>query len=347
MIKISIIIKTLNEAANIARSIETALAAIAGYDGEVIIADSASTDETVAIAKLFPTTVVVLENVSERRCGVGPQLGYQYCKGEYIYILDGDMELDAGFIRKAIAILDHQKEVAGVGGYIHEMRADNLELQGRIKRFQRESRGESRDVECLNGGGLYRRAAISQAGYLSDRNLHAFEEYDLGARLRAKGWRLVKLEDKAVDHYSYAMGTWRLLWHRILSGRFLSAGELFRGAMAGSYVARVMQEVRIVPISIGVWAYWACAILIGQLTLPVLTLLMALGLPVVAMAIRTRSLNLGLFSVLTWHLSAWGFALGVVKRRCPPEEVIRSNLVHSTAHDVARAAAVSGSVPAV
>jgi glycosyltransferase involved in cell wall biosynthesis len=180
MIKISIIIKTLNEEANVEKAIESALAAIAGYEGEVIVSDSASTDRTVAIATRFPTSVVVLEDASERRCGVGPQLGFQHSKGEYVYILDGDMELDAGFIKRAIAILDEQKEVAGVGGYIHEMRTDNLELQGRIKRFQRARRKGRLDVDCLNGGGLYRRAAILRVGYFSDRNLHAFEEYDLG-----------------------------------------------------------------------------------------------------------------------------------------------------------------------
>jgi glycosyltransferase involved in cell wall biosynthesis len=336
MIKVSIIIKTLNEAANIANAVESALAAVADYEGEVIVSDSASTDGTVAVAKQFPTSVVVLENASERRCGVGPQLGYQYCTGEYIYILDGDMELDAGFIRKAIDILDRQQDVAGVGGYIHEMRSDNLELKGRIKRFQRARRKDLLDVDCLNGGGLYRRVAISQVGYLSDRNLHAFEEYDLGARLRGKGWRLVLLEDKAVDHYSYVMGTWPLLWHRIFSGRFLSAGELFRAAMAGQYVGRVLREVRIVPLSIGVWAYWACSILAAQLTLPTLTLLIALGMPVAVMAVRTRSLNLGLFSVLTWHLSAGGFAVGVLRKRCPPDALIRARVVRSAAGEVAR-----------
>jgi len=335
MSKISIIIKTLNEATNIARAVQSALAAIADYEGEVIVADSASTDETVAIARQFPTSVVVLESASQRRCGVGPQLGYQYCKGEYIYILDGDMELDAGFIRKAVDILDHQHDVAGVGGYIHEMRTDNLELKGRVKRFQRARRKDKLDVDCLNGGGLYRRVAISQIGYLSDRNLHAFEEYDLGARLRGAGWRLVLLEDKAVDHYSYVMGTWSLLWHRVLSGRFLSCGELFRAAMAGQYVGRLLREVRIVPLSIGVWVYWALAIVVAQSALPSLTLLVALGIPVIAMAVRTKSLNLGLFSVITWHLSAGGFVVGVLRSRCSPNAVIASRLVHSVDRDAA------------
>ncbi|WP_407170710.1 glycosyltransferase [Bradyrhizobium sp. ORS 111] len=327
MVKVSIIIKTLNEQANIARATKSALAAVVDWKGEVVVADSASTDNTVAIAKEFPTSVVVLEEASERRCGVGPQLGYQHSCGEYVYVLDGDMELDAEFLRKAVSILDCELTVAGVGGYIQEMRADNLELQGRIKRFQRARRKNLLDVDCLNGGGLYRRTAISEVGYFSDRNLHAFEEYDLGARLRTKGWRLVLLEDRAVDHYSYAMGTWRLLWHRILSGRFLSAGELFRAALPGRYLSRLLREVRIVPLSIGVWAYWACSILAATLTAPVPVLLTALVAPVAVMAIRTRSLNLGFFSVLTWHLSAVGFVLGLLRKRNPPADPIRSKII--------------------
>jgi len=64
------------------------------------------------------------------------------------------------------------------------------------------------DVECLNGGGLYRRSAIADVGYLSDRNLHAFEEYDLGAASR-QGLAIIRLEKRRSTIYGYAMGTWR------------------------------------------------------------------------------------------------------------------------------------------
>ena len=225
MVKVSIIIKTLNEEENIRGAIESSLAAVEA-EGDIVIADSASTDRTIKIAKEFPVTIVQIENPAERSCGVGPQLGYQYSSGEYIYILDGDMELKGAFLRRAIEILDKESDVAGVGGYIHEMRVEHLEVQGQINRIRRLGRKRQAEVQCLNGGGLYRRSAIEDVGYFSDRNLHAFEEYDLGARLRSKGWRLVKLEERAVDHYSYVMNTWRLLWHRIRSGRFTSSGQL-------------------------------------------------------------------------------------------------------------------------
>jgi GT2 family glycosyltransferase len=318
MAKVSIVIKTLNEESNIRRAIESSLAAVARVDGEVIVADSASTDQTIDIAKQFPVSIVQLEHARDRCCGIGPQLGFEHSNGEYVYILDGDMELMASFLERAIGILDREPAVAGVGGYIHEMRADNLEVQGRILRFNRMRMTDAFDVDCLNGGGLYRRSAIADVGYLSDRNLHAFEEYDLGARLRVKGWRLVWLEDKAVDHYSYAVGTWRLLWHRLRTGRFLSSGELLRAAIEGHYVKRVLREVRILSLAMGVWLYWGLVLLASHWVSGAAITLIALGMPIIVMAFRTRSLRLGIFSVLPWHIAAVGFLVGLFKRRRSP-----------------------------
>jgi hypothetical protein len=278
---------------------------------------------------------VRLERADERCCGIGPQLGYQHSNGEYVYILDGDMELKAPFLEQAIGILDREPAVAGVGGYIHEMRADNLEVQGRIKRFNRMRPRDLLDVECLNGGGLYRRSAIADVGYLSDRNLHAFEEYDLGARLRVKGWRLIRLEEKAVDHYGYAMGTWRLLWHRLRTGRFTSSGELLRAAIDGRYVRLVMREVRILSLAIGVWLYWGLVMLIlaSRWVSGPTTVLIALGAPVIVMALRTRSLKLGVFSVLTWHIAAVGFLAGLFRLRRSPTTRIGSKILQTASRE--------------
>lgn len=50
---VSIIIKAFNEERHIAAAIESALAALVGVDGEVILADGASIDRTIAIAKAY------------------------------------------------------------------------------------------------------------------------------------------------------------------------------------------------------------------------------------------------------------------------------------------------------
>ncbi len=59
---VSIVIKALNEERHIAAAIESAIAALEGMrgDGEIILADSASTDRTVEIAANYPIKIVSL-----------------------------------------------------------------------------------------------------------------------------------------------------------------------------------------------------------------------------------------------------------------------------------------------
>ena len=57
---VSVIIKTLNEEQRIAATIESALDAIKQLGGEVIIADSGSSDRTLEIASQYPVTIAQL-----------------------------------------------------------------------------------------------------------------------------------------------------------------------------------------------------------------------------------------------------------------------------------------------
>ena len=113
---VSIIIKALNEERHIAAAIESALAAIKGIRGEVILADSASTDRTIEIARRYPIKIVQMTRIEDRCCGAGAQLGFQYSKGRYIWLVDGDMQMQPGFLASAIQFLESHPDIAGVGG---------------------------------------------------------------------------------------------------------------------------------------------------------------------------------------------------------------------------------------
>ena len=99
---VSVVIKALNEESGIEATIESALRAVSKVSGEVVLADSCSTDRTVELAMKYPVRIVQLANASERCCGIGPQLGYQHSSGEFIYLIDGDMQLlDASLKRRS------------------------------------------------------------------------------------------------------------------------------------------------------------------------------------------------------------------------------------------------------
>lgn len=326
MLKLSVIIKAYNEEANIARAIESALGAAAPWPSEVILADSASSDQTIVIAGRYPITVVRLLNPGERCCGVGPQLGFQHSRGELVLIADGDMEIDAEFVRSAIARMDEDATLAAIGGFVREMRAENLEFRSRVNRQSRATIRKETEVDHLAGGGLYRRVALQDVGYMSDRNLHGFEEFDLGVRLRSKGWRLLRLPDRAADHYSYRLSSAGLLLHRLRNGSFLSQGEVVRAALANGYVTKLVAATPGLKLAIAVWTYWLLAVAAALVLGPaaILAALLALAAPIALMGWRHGSIALGAFAVLVWHLTAIGLVAGFVKRRRIPNAAIDS-----------------------
>ena len=332
MAKISVIIKAYNEEENIARAIESSLAAIAPYGGEVIVADSGSTDCTVANALRFQVNVAKLKYPDERCCGISPQLGYQHCTGQYVYILDGDMALDATFIGTALKWFESEPRIAGVGGFVREMRINNIEFKSRLKRQIRRLVKHGSSVDCLNGGGLYRRSAIDDVGYLSDRNLHSYEEFDLGVRLRARGWTLIRLVDHAADHYGYTENTYKLLWRRARTKYIFGSGEIVRAAISGRYLTTALTRLPGVRPAIAVWIYWLAALLAAWLAptiaWAIAVLAFALVVPVAVMAARNEgSLQVGLHSVATWHFNAYGLLVGLTRGRKDPAAPIESEVL--------------------
>lgn len=329
---VSIVIKALNEEANVAAAIESGLAALDGVGGEVVLADSASTDGTVAAASRYPIRIVQLARARDRSCGAGPQLGWQHCEGEYVLIMDGDMKLVPGFLEQALSFLAQHPEVAGVAGRVVELNTESLEYRERGERSQRvEAHRRPGPVDRLDGGGLYRRRAIEEAGWFSDRNLHSYEEFDLALRLRARGWKLWRLPVDAVTHYGHDAPPYRLLLRRWRTRYACGAGEVLRAGLAQGRAAGVLGGLRELRLYLAVVAGWLVLASVPLWPLPAgaaaaafAALLMA---PLAAMAWRKRSLARGLYSVVSWNVHAAGVLRGLLARRQPPQALIPSIVV--------------------
>ena len=115
---ISVSIKTLNESKCIEKTIDSIRKQLIDYPHKIIVADSLSTDNTQQLAIDKGVTVVSLTDPGDRCCGVGHQLGYLYSEGEYLLLMDGDMELEEGFVDQAVAFLQAEPEYAGVAGTV-------------------------------------------------------------------------------------------------------------------------------------------------------------------------------------------------------------------------------------
>ena len=327
--RVSIVIKAFNEEENICAAIESSLLAVAEVGGEVVLADSYSTDRTVELASRYPIRIVQLAHPHERCCGAGPQLGYQHSLGEYVYILDGDMRMLRGFLAPALAFLARHPEAAGVGGRLVELNTESLEYRERgLRAAAHLSPGE---VDRLDGGGLYRRRAIEESGYFSDRNLHSYEEFDLGVRLRALGWKLWRLPVDAVTHYGHDASPYQLLMRRWRTGYVCGLGELVRAAVGQPRMRLVLRDMRELRIYSAVLAWWLALLSIPLWPLPAparLACFTALAsTPVLVMLWRKRSLSRAMYSVASWCFNAAGLVRGLLHRRRAPRGPIPSRIL--------------------
>jgi hypothetical protein len=78
-----------------------------------------------------------------------------------------------------------------VAGSVEMDDASNYEFKSRKQRLHLIY--PHGDTDHLGGGGLYRRSAI-EIGYLTNLNLHGYEEAELGIRLQAAGYKLHRLD---------------------------------------------------------------------------------------------------------------------------------------------------------
>lgn len=319
---VGVVIKALNEEKHVERALQSAIEAVRPYNGIVVLADSGSTDRTIEISKNFPVRIVQLARSAERCCGIGAQLGYQFMDCEYIYVLDGDMELNAAFLPVAIERLRSEQCLAGVAGLVEELGGGNYEFESR------KAQGDGRvigDQKALDMGGLYRSAAIRDVQYLTNRNLHSYEEKELGCRLLLAGYRLERMNYPSVRHFGKTDASLPLLWKRWTSHHIDGPGEWMRAAIGTPVFFQIALMFKQLWIIVLCWM----AVLFGVLLLSV-TSAVFLGaiaihlLLVLGLVVKKRSIMQGLSAFIHLQFFAAGLLRGLGHRQRAATEKIEA-----------------------
>lgn len=306
-------IKALNEEAHIAASLASACAAAAPFGGDVVLADCGSTDRTIEIAANYPVRIVQLADPAQKSCGTGAQLAFQEARGAFFYLLDGDMVLQPRFLAEGVAFLRANPEYAAVGGLVRQANTESLEFELRAETENVHPAGE---VDRLDCGGLYRVEAIRSVGHFADRNLHSFEEYELGVRLRAKGWKLARIEVDAVEHYGHTTQGYHLILNRLRSGYAGGSGEVVRAALGKPHLAHVLRGFPHLRKSLIIWAWWL-ALFLALATGRMVLAACIFGVLLAYFAWRYRGLRLGLYTMAAWNMHGIGLAQGLLRPRLP------------------------------
>jgi glycosyltransferase involved in cell wall biosynthesis len=170
---VSIIVTTHNNHA----TLDACLASIVWQDypnKELIIVDNNSTDDTKAIAQCY--TPMVFNKGPERSA----QRNYavEQAKGEYVVIIDSDMELDSGVISACVAKVQEQP---GLGSIIIPEESFGEGFWARCKQLERSFYV---GVGWIEAARFFRKDLYQKAGGY-DGQLVSGEDWDLSARIAA------------------------------------------------------------------------------------------------------------------------------------------------------------------
>lgn len=325
--QLSVIVKCYNEAAKLDLCLRALRAATASLDTEIILVDSMSTDSSLDIAMTYPIRIVQLADSADQRCGAVAQLGYQCSSGSFLLLIDGDMELLPDFLPAALALLDQDQTLAGVGGRLIEL-SDGMEF--RERQLRREKSARPGNVELITGCGLYRAEAIRELGYFMDRNLHCFEEFELGLRLRAHGWRMQLLDLGCVRHHGHRDPPIHLLVRRWKTRFLYGYGELLRGTWQQSYFPQAARKAAIPLFVVGWWMVLIALALATLFDRKVgVTLVIVAILPLVALLVRKASVARAAHSFSVWQFSAASMIAGLCAAKIEPTLAIPARFIKS------------------
>jgi hypothetical protein len=189
-------------------------------------------------------------------------------------------------------------------------------------------------IRAINGLGVYRAAALHEVGYFSDRNLHSYEEFDLAARLRVRGWELQRIDSISATHEGHKDANYALLRRRWRTRYAWGSGELLRSAIGRPHFGIVLghPDIRLWCMVVIWWvailtlpiAAWVAGAGLGFSLLATLALAV---LPFAAMSLKRQSLTLGVYSVVSWLVFTAGMLAGLSRSRREPTSPIAAELI--------------------
>jgi GT2 family glycosyltransferase len=235
-------------------------------DARRIYVDSGSTDDSVAFATGQGVTVVTLPPDTPFTAALARNTGLDLvADGDgFVQMIDGDCELDPGWIDRAVATLQADPGLAVVFGRRRE-RHPNRSVYNRM--CDDEWNVPVGEAQSCGGDALFRVSAIKRAGGY-DPALIAGEEPDLCLRMRAAGWRIRRIDAEMTRHDA-AMTRFGQWWRRSeRSGHAFAELAYRHGAAADPHWRRETRSIAawgiVLPVAILalgiVVGWWAAAI---------------------------------------------------------------------------------------
>lgn len=195
--KVGCVVIGRNEGARLQRC----LASLQEFAPRLVYVDSDSTDNSVENARSASAKVVALDmsipfSAARARNAGLEHLRAAYPEVEFVQFIDGDCELDATWLHRALSILEDQNEVAVVCGRRRE-RSPESSLYNLLCDLEWDTPIGLADA--CGGDALMRVSALEQVGAY-DPVFVAGEEPEMCLRLRQAGWIVLRIGAEMTLH---------------------------------------------------------------------------------------------------------------------------------------------------
>jgi GT2 family glycosyltransferase len=196
----------------------------------VVYVDSGSDDGSVPAALASGASVVELDNTISFTAARARNAGLEKLVAEhpeiaYVQFIDGDCELDPGWLATALAALEANPDLAVVCGRRRELFPERS-IYNELCDIEWDT--PVGDAKACGGDALMRVSAFRAAGGFS-ANLIAGEEPELCVRLRKLGFRIRRLRSEMTRHDA-AVLRFSQWWKRTLrSGHAFAQGAAMHG----------------------------------------------------------------------------------------------------------------------
>ncbi|MEO0984958.1 MAG: glycosyltransferase [Cyanobacteria bacterium J06639_14] len=205
----------------------------------IVYVDSGSTDGSIETAENLGVKVVNLDMSVPFTMARGRNAGFEYLMThypdlDYVQFIDGDCELLAGWLDKALAFITQDKTLAVVCG---RRREKFPEASPYNRLADMEWNTPVGEAKACGGDALMRVTALKQvSGY--NPTLIAGEEPEMCIRLREKGWRIWRIDADMTLHDA-AMSRFGQWWKRSVRGGWaIAEGYVLYGTPPQSYMVK-------------------------------------------------------------------------------------------------------------
>jgi len=242
--RVSVVIVTYERCEDLRLALES-LAEQSGVELEVVVVDNGSTDGTEEMVRSWKKLPTIL-HCARRNLGAsqGRNVGIRLARAPYIAFMDSDaVALDSDVIARLVGALEADSQAAAAAPAIYEdaERKNIWFLAGYpdkggyhdVHRSRVEWHNPHYISTCFS---VWRRDVLRALGGFDTAYPYIFEDLDLCARARDRGWKFIVLPDAAAQHRLSSNGRVRPAdgySHRLYTERVMNRFYVLRLGVVG------------------------------------------------------------------------------------------------------------------